>query len=338
MRVLQIANYRESKGGISIQVKLLQDKLRQDGLECDILSTKGTPVQRIKAIIKLFSIGSHYDVFHIHACSERGFFPAIVGMVAGKCLRKRTVLTYHGGGAKPFFDRHPRLVKYVLSRTSANIVLSGFTGQLFDSYGIPYTIIPNIVELDAKHFRDRDIIHPYLISTRTLSETYNIECTLRAFANLKARIPEATLTIVGDGPSRSNLEAFVQSNNIKDVIFAGHVNNEDIYGWLDQADILVSSSRADNMPVSILEGFNAGLLVIASNVGGVPYMIRDGETGYLFESNNDDQLVNKLILALQEQDKSRRIIQNAQESTSSYQWEKCKPLLYKLYKEENATI
>ena len=80
MKVLQIANYSEMGGGISVQVKLLRDLLRGEGYTCDILSTKGSAAKRVKVICALFSKGRKYDVFHIHACSGRGFLPAVLGI------------------------------------------------------------------------------------------------------------------------------------------------------------------------------------------------------------------------------------------------------------------
>ena len=46
------------------------------------------------------------------------------------------------------------------------------------------------------------------------------------------------------------------------------------------------------MQVSVLEGFNAGLLVISSNVGGVPYMIEHGRSGLVFESDKEDEMAD----------------------------------------------
>ena len=145
MRILQIANYKEGVGGITIQVKRLTDNLRQEGIECDVLSTKGSLFNRLKAVVSLVCKGRRYDVFHVHCCSYRGFFPALVGVSIGRVLKKRIILTYHGGEADGFFKKRARLVRDILSKTSANIVLSGFIGDIFDRYNIPYVIIPNII-------------------------------------------------------------------------------------------------------------------------------------------------------------------------------------------------
>lgn len=329
--VLFICNYRAGVGGISGQVEILEKKLREEGYSCDIISTNGSLIKRGKAVLSLLFKGSGYDIFHIHACSWGGFFPAIVGIPIGRFLHKRIVLTYHGGGANAFFSNKKKLVQYFLKKTDVNIALSGFIGGEFNRLGLPYTIIPNIIELDDKHFRRRTQVAPKFISTRSFAETYNIPCTLNAFISVKKQLPQAELMLLGDGPLRESLERFVEDNDIKDVTFIGKVENCLIYKYLDKADVMVSSPRIDNMPVSILEGFNAGLLVISSNVGGVPYMIKDGVNGYLFENGNSEDLAEKMIKAVSSNDSFFSITEKAHESLSFYSWPSVKEKLLSIY-------
>ena len=332
MKVLQIANYTEGVGGISVQVALLRDLLRNEGYTCDILSTKGSVIKRINVVFGLLIKGRKYDVFHIHACSGRGFLPAVLGISIGRILKKRIVLTFHGGGAEGFFHRKQKYIKYYLTRTSANIVLSGFSGRVFDQYGIPYTIIPNILVADGSTFRARTDIYPWFIGIRSLTDTYNIKCTLRAFDTVQNKYPEASLKLLGGGPLKSDLEQFVADHHIQNVTFVGQVPNTEISRYLDEADIMVSSPRFDNMPVSVLEGFRAGLLVISSRVGGVPYMIEDGQNGLLFESDNDRQMAEKMMAAIEDSEATRRMIANARQSLEDYRWENCREKLLALYK------
>ena len=330
MKVLLITNYKKGTGSISGQVELLQRNLEKEGLMADIFNTRGSLIYRLLCKQRLLRKAADYDVLHIHCCSNVGFFPAIVGISVGKRLGKKVVLTYHGGGADEFFRKHKRIVRHYLLKTDANIVLSGYLGTVFDKYRIPYTVIPNVIELDSSRFRLRESIKPDFISTRTLSPLYNIECILRAFKRVKQQIPQATLRIVGDGPSRTGLEEMVRSEGIKDVLFVGRVDNSEIYSQLDKADIFLSAPRIDNMPVSILEAFNAGLLVISSKVGGVPYMIEDGVNGLLFESDNDKELAEKMISIVTDS-KSLSMIENAHSSLAAYSWERVWTKLSKVY-------
>lgn len=331
MRVLLICNYKPGVGGISGQVEILQRKLREEGHIADIFSTKGSVLWRLGLLYRLCKTAHHYDILHIHCCSDWGFLPAVVGITVGQWLKIRTVLTYHGGGGEEFFDRHPRLVHHYLSKTSANIVLSGFLAKIFDKHHIPYIIIPNIIELDESHYHERTEVKPQFICTRAHEPLYNIPCILRAFKKVLVNLPESSLKLVGDGSEHETLIRLSQEMGLKNVTFAGRVDNSEIYRYHDQADIMLSAPLVDNMPVSILEGMNAGLLVISSHVGGVPYMIKNGSTGLLFDSDDSDKLAELMLWTIENQDHSKTMIHKAHNDVNRYRWESIKGQLYTTY-------
>jgi glycosyltransferase involved in cell wall biosynthesis len=332
-KILFVANYHLNGGGISGQIELLLKYLTKEGYCVDLFNTKQSLIRRLLLYRKLCKVGREYDLFHIHACSNFGFFPAIIGILAAKKLKKRVVLTYHGGGADAFFQRHIHLVSKYLNMTDVNIVLSGYLASIFDKYNIPYTIIPNIIELDGTLFKRRNSLHPHYISVRTLSSDYNVQCIIQAFDIVKKKIPDATLSILGDGPLKNSLMNLVSRLNLADVSFVGRVPNSQIYTYLDRADIFITSPIIDNQPMSVLEAFNAGLLVISSNVGGIPYMIEDGKTGLLFKSNDYVELARLMEIAVQSQSKSIDVINAAKESLSKYQWDSVRCSLMNVYKD-----
>lgn len=331
MKVLQIANFKPGTGGISGQVEKIHACLDKEGIDNAIFSVKGSIWYRLKAFFKLAATGKHHDVFHIHTCSYGGFLSAVMGVTMGKLLHKRIVLTYHGGGGLAFFEKHHRFVRFFLTKTDQNIVLSGFLASIFGKFGIPYTIIPNIIEFDNSKFKERKVLSPNFISIRSLEPLYNIPCILKAFQIVKKTVPEAKLLIVGGGSQRDCLEQYVLQNNIADITFTGRVDNSQIYEYLDKSDIMLSAPTIDNMPVSLLEAFNAGLLVISSNVGGIPYMIEDGKNGLLFESNSAQQLAEKMIFAINNPEQAHTMTQAANNSLWKYSWEQVKPKLFEAY-------
>ena len=331
MRVLLICNYKKGVGGISGQVEILQRMLLKDGHSADIFSTKNSVWRRLTMPQRLHRVVKDYDVIHIHCCSEWGFMPAVIGVTTGRRLGKRIVLTYHGGGGEQFFAKHTRLVKHYLNRTDANIVLSGFLGEVFEHYGIPYTTIPNIIELDSTQYRERTNIQPQYICVRAHEELYNIPCILRAFKKVQSEVPEATLTLVGDGTQHAELMQMANEMRLCNVTFTGRVDNSEIYNYLDKADVMLSSPTVDNMPVSLLEAMNAGLLVISTRVGGVPYMIKNGNTGLLVSSDDSDALAERMLWAVKNNTMARAIIHQAHAAVNKYQWEGVKDKLYSIY-------
>lgn len=331
MRILLINNFKPGVGGISGQVEILQRKLREDGHVADIFSTKASVWKRLRMKSELKKTARDYDVLHVHCCSGWGFLPAVLGISVANSLKKHVVLTYHGGGGELFFDRHPRLVRHYLTRTDANIVLSGFLAKVFEKHRLPYTIIPNIIEFDDACFRQREVIQPHFICVRAHEELYNIPCVLRAFQKVQQKFPEAELTLVGAGSQHEQLKQMAQELHLHDVTFTGRVENRAIYHYLDQADVFVSAPKVDNMPVSVIEAMNAGLLVISSRVGGVPYMVDEGKNGLLFTSDHDEELAEKMLWALEHQEKTKTIIENAHQLVKQYQWENIKQKLYSAY-------
>lgn len=354
MKLLLISNYQHGIGGINAQVDLLQTYLQQEGWPADIFSTKGNPLRRLWQMIKLLCCARRYDVLHIHACSYWGMVPAVAGVLAGKLWRKRIVITYHGGEADAFLAKNVSWVRRWLKRADEVIVLSGFLKEVFDRYAIPCVMIPNIVVLQPQRARSRDIA-PRFISIRHLEPLYNIPCILRAYEQVLKHYPDATLDILGRGSQRDELEAYVEEHQLTGVTFVGQVPNQQIYDYLAKADIMLSAPKIDNMPVSLLEAMNAGLLVISSRVGGIPYMIVDGSqtyrhsledgvgayslefrgndrpTGLLFESDDVDDMAAKMMWALEHPQEVKTMIHNAQVDVQKYAWENVKQQLMKVY-------
>lgn len=331
MKILLICNYKPGVGGISGQVELLQKYLRTDGHLADIFNTKVSFWQRLLAPMRLLRTAKGYDILHIHCCSEWGFLPAVLGVSIGRRLRKRIVLTYHGGGGELFFARHPRLVRHYLTRTNQNIVLSGFLAKVFDNHNIPYTVIPNIIELDETQYRERTSLKPRFICVRSHENLYNIPCILRAFKQVQSELPDATLTLVGDGSQHTALKLMAEEMQLNNVSFTGRVDNSQIYNYLNRADVMLSTPKVDNMPVSLLEAMNAGLLVISTNVGGVPFIIDDGNDGLLIPSDDHTSLANCMTWTINNQSKALAITKKAHLKVLQYQWCGIKDIIYSTY-------
>ena len=224
------------------------------------------------------------------------------------------------------------MVRFFLTRTEKNIVLSGYLAEVFKRHKLPYVIIPNILDGNSiDQYGKRKQIRPRFISIRSLEPLYNVECILKAFELVKTEFLNAQLLVLGDGSCKATLESYVKKHQIEDVEFYGHVKNSDIDKYLTQADVFLSAPIIDNQPMSILEAFRAGLLVISSRVGGVPYMIEHGVTGLMFESNNYQELASLMISAVKNQTSSLSMIQRAQEQLKIYSWPSIRQLLYSCY-------
>ncbi len=331
-RILYISNYRKGIGGISTQVDLLRPYLLQEGYSVSIFSTKGNPLKRIWLFLKLLYVVRQYNVLHIHGCSEWGMLPVAYGVIAGKIWRKRIIVTYHGGEAAEYFARHEAFARRWLKRADKVIVLNGYLEKVFEEYQIPCMVIPNIVPLREDVYQPKKSIAPKMISVRHLTDLYRIDLIIRAFAKMRETYPEATLDILGQGDKRAELERLVVSDErlAGRVRFIGQVPNEKMYDYLKANDIMLSAPKIDNMPVSLMEAMNAGVLVISSNVGGVPYMIEHQKTGLLFDGDAE-ALAEQILWALEHQKESVAMIDAAHEEVKKYSWNNIRMQILPIY-------
>lgn len=100
------------------------------------------------------------------------------------------------------------------------------------------------------------------------------------------------LILVGGGPEDEKIKSFVKDNKLNDnVKFAGYVYGQEMVSLLDGAKaVIVPSEWYENCPYSILEAMARSRIVIASKIAGLPELVDDGVSGFLFESQNSDHL------------------------------------------------
>lgn len=140
-----------------------------------------------------------------------------------------------------------------------------------------------------------------LIYVGRLSREKGIDVILRAFAQSRALLPPATtLTVVGDGPLRDELERLAEDEGIADVVnFAGFKSGRDLSELLGRSRFLIIGSRCyENYPYAVAEGFAYGTPAIGSNIGGIPELIEDGITGFLFGCESARDLADTMVRAL----------------------------------------
>jgi glycosyltransferase involved in cell wall biosynthesis len=150
----------------------------------------------------------------------------------------------------------------------------------------------------------RRIVHfPYTIdfSAQTVSEEddgtflflgrLSREKGLPVLLEAASRAPEATIRIAGEGPEREALEREAAARSLRSVRFTGYLDGEELTRALRSCRaLLLPSEYDDNSPLVIYEAFAAGKPVIAADRGGIPEMVKDGETGLLFPSGDGDAL------------------------------------------------
>jgi glycosyltransferase involved in cell wall biosynthesis len=159
------------------------------------------------------------------------------------------------------------------------------------------------------------------LSNRNLQAYYGVDCVLRAFALIQQQVPEAALTVVGYGKQREALEGLKSELNLKNISFTGRIEHEYIYQYYSNADIFLNASKVDNQPLSIIEAFASGLPVVTTNAGGIPYMVTDGETGFVVPVGDYHALADRALELLTRQNTAMTMVQRARAEVKRYTWE-----------------
>jgi len=173
-------------------------------------------------------------------------------------------------------------------------------------------VIPNGIEISdppqTPRQRSADTVH--LLYLGRLSREKDPVNLLRAMPILIDHGFSIQTIFAGDGPERTVVEKWIQKLNLADKVkMLGYVS--DISPLLAEADILVSPSRTECMPNAILEAMAAGLPIVATNVGGVGEMLRDGVDAILCPPRNHLALARALAQLIANQPLARKLAASA---------------------------
>ncbi|MBN1972649.1 MAG: glycosyltransferase family 4 protein [Sedimentisphaerales bacterium] len=151
-----------------------------------------------------------------------------------------------------------------------------------------------------------------------LNERKNTLGAVEAFAKISGHYPQAKLVIAGQAKEEDYLNRIKQSirrNDIENKVeMPGHINHTQLERELAKAAALLLPSRQENAPMAISEAMAAGIPVVASNRCGMPFMVADGQSGFLIDPESTSQIsecLSRLVgseqLCLQMGQKGRQI-------------------------------
>ncbi len=274
-----------------------------------------------KYVLDLLLNVRKFDVVHIFSASYLSFLLSPTpALIISRLFGKPTILNYRSGEAEDHLRRWRTAIPTIRSFDKI-VVPSDYLVDVFADFGIEATSVFNFVDSERFPFRRRKPLKPIFLSNRNFEAHYNVACTLRAFKLIQTQFPGSKLIVVGDGPERHNLEELARSLQISSVEFRGAVRPEAMAAVYDEADIFLNSSSIDNMPNSIIEAFSAGLPVVSTNAGGIPYIVENGRLGLLVEKNDHEEIAANALRLLSDDALAQRLIAAARESVKQYTWE-----------------
>ena len=359
IRVLIIAPSLDILGGQAVQAARLLAHMREEpSLDVSFLPINPRlpgvlrKLQEIKFVrtavtslvycATLLARVRNYDIVHIFSASYLSFILAPTpAILIARLYGKKIVLNYRSGEAEDHLRRWRRTALRVIRMADEIAVPSRYLVDVFARFGLHARAIFNFVESQHFRYRERKPLRPIFLSNRNLEPLYNVGCILRAFALIQQRFPDARLTLAGDGSQRKELEKLARTLGLRNTAFVGHIEPQRMKDFYDAADIYLNSSNIDNMPGSIIESFAAGLPVVTTDAGGIPYIVTDRETGMMVQRGDYEALADCAIKLLEDDALASKIIHRARQECGKYSWSAVRSQWLKLYYEltrEEATV
>lgn len=284
--------------------------IRLNALKRDI-----SPLRDAMSVIRLANLirVQRPHILHTHT-AKAGAIGRLAALLAGDARPPIIVHTYHGHVLRGYFDPLRaaafRQIERWLGRVST--VLIAVSPQVRDDLvrlGVApphkFAVVRLGIRLDQRipsesngraetrrlmGIPDERFIVGWIGRMTGIKRTDDVLLALR---KLRERGVDASLCMVGDGPERDHVERKARELGIvRHTLFLGY--QEDVAQYFAAFDAMVLPSANEGTPVTAIEALAAGRPVVATRVGGVPDVVRDGEDGFLVEPADVDALADRL--------------------------------------------
>jgi glycosyltransferase involved in cell wall biosynthesis len=279
------------------------DPIRKLGLEVIELKRRGRgDLRRFLRIVQ--EIRQYQpDIIHIFLDGMYGLY----GRLAAILTRHNGVIV--GERGTPTFDPHwyiqarklwlNRHVCYVIanSRSAYDYLVSKMDLPIYKAKFIPNGLeIARIVKESSEGANPLPIEwqdKPIVITVGGLSSPKAPDLFVRVARKVSSQNPHVRFVIVGDGELRASVETLRHEFGLQDMLLlAGHQYN--VPRWLSASSIFLMTSRFEGTPNALMEAMSVGLPCVVTDVGGCRELVKDGETGYVVPSGDENSLVDRL--------------------------------------------
>lgn len=159
-----------------------------------------------------------------------------------------------------------------------------------------------------------------------------MDLVVPAFAEVLKRHPNTRLIVVGDGSLRSTMEQqTIELGCTEHILWAGRQPQEELNNWYSQMNIVLMPSRSEGFGLTAIEAMSNGCVVVASNVGGLPEVVRDGECGLLHRSENITDIHKKVSSLIGDNTTYNRLRNKALTEVEKYSFEHYAELISNFY-------
>ena len=301
-----------------------------------------SPLRRARALVHtllglyLAILLEGHGVKHIHV--HHGYFSAWVGMVAARILSIEFSLTLHGSDLllhSTYLDVKLKQCKFCLTISEYNRreILRRYPfvdpdKVIVQRLGVnTQPLRPSFAEQSAAKdatlrpagtaqlkpcpptsTNGTDSCQFVILAVGRLHPVKDHAFLIRACHLLKEHAPDFLCLIAGEGPQRNRLEQLIRDLHLQEKVeLLGHVPHPQLDSYYARADLVVLSSRSEGLPLTLMEAMARQKLVLAPAITGIPELIEEGDTGFLYSPGCRDEFVSKIVWIRSHQGQLERV-------------------------------
>jgi phosphatidylinositol alpha-mannosyltransferase len=301
--------------------------------------TRVTISIRLASAIKEVLNREQFDIVHLH----EPFMPMLCSAVL-RFSNMVNVGTFHACDGTPGYKFAWPLGRLMVKRRThkldGKIAVSKPAMKYASKYvSGDFNIIPNGVDLE--HFSpDVPPIEKFcdgklnILFLSRLERRKGLDYLLRAYRQVKQKIPNSRLIVVGTGTRlRKGYERWVRKTGLEnDVIFVGYVSEEDKPRYFKTADIYCAPSTGrESQGVVLLEAMAMGKPVVATSIDGYASVVTHSEEGLLVPPKNTEKLAEALLILLKDKTLQQKMGEKGRLTAQNYSWEQIAKRVFDYY-------
>ena len=312
---------------------------------------QSVPLRLIKFVCYILSIGRQYDLLFVNNYG----LPAVI---ANAFLRKPIVMKLVGDFAWEYSIRHglinknesidefqkqghsfkvellKRLQLFYTSKADVIIAPSQYLKGIISGWGIPQDkieVIYNAIDVSKyelactkeEAWGRLGLNGKVILTVARLTPWKGVDKIIKVLPEIRERVSEANLVVVGDGPELENLQRLAREVGVERYVsFVGHVPHEEVPYYLRAANVFVLYSGYEGLPHIVLEAMATGVPVVLSDTGGNPEVIEDGVNGLLVPLGDKERLKGAILRVLQDERLTRRFMERSRKRLKqAFNWD-----------------
>ena len=288
-KILYIGNKLSNHGSTITVMETLGSLLSSEGYTVYYASShKNIFFRFLDMIFATIYHSKSVDYVVIDTYSTLNFWYAFFVSQTCRLFKLKYIPFLHGGNLPNRIDKNPFICNLIFNNAYRIVAPSKYLYNAFkDKYSNGLISIPNSIEIENYPFYIREMKVPKLLWVRSFSPIYNPKMAIQVLLELQKSYPDAQLTMVGPDIKnyRNECELFAKEHNVN-VNFTGALSKSEWISLSKTHNIFINTSNFDNMPVSVIEAMALGLPIISTNVGGIPFLVKDKEEGFLVKEKD----------------------------------------------------